>query len=88
MHVIHWARTGQGCTPVFPAKERNAELPRKSKIVRTGSTEAQDRNGIGLREASFRPVYICGARKRAYEPCSPMQPLDNALFVDISGVLA
>ena len=55
MHVIHWARTGQGCTPVFPAKERNAELSRKSKIVRTGSTEARDKNVTGLREVSFRP---------------------------------
>ena len=77
MHVIHWARTGQGCTPVFPAKERNAELSRKSKIVRTGSTEAQDRNVIGLREASFRPVYSVGPEKRL---CISDIPLVKALY--------
>ena len=70
MHVIHWARTGQGCTPVFPAKERNAELSRKSKIVRTGSTEAQDKNVAGLREVSFRPVYIWSAIKKAFYLCA------------------
>ncbi|MBQ9062839.1 MAG: hypothetical protein IJ121_08495 [Eubacterium sp.] len=50
-----WARTGQGCTPVFPAKERNAELSRKSEIVRAGSTEARDKNVTGLWEDTFRP---------------------------------
>ena len=67
-NVNEWARTGHGSTRVFPAKERNAELSRKSEIVRAGSTEAQDKNVTGLRKDAFRPfIYYLEVLPLSYD---------------------